>query len=71
MTDFSYEEGKDKVRIYWQDQVVMTLSHHKAQDFLERVEDASEEEAQLIMAKLTGNFKRGNERKARNHPRNL
>lgn len=71
MTDFSYEDGKDKVRIYWQDQVVMTLSHQKAQDFLERVEDASEEEAQLIMAKLTGNFKRGNERKARNHPRNL
>jgi len=31
--------------------------------FLERISAADEKEAQLIMAKSTGNFKRGNERR--------
>lgn len=70
MDEFEYEASKQTVRIYWQDQHVLTLSHDQARHFLERMEEADEAEAQHIMAKLTGNFKRGNERDAKHHPRN-
>lgn len=39
----------------------------KATDFLTRVET---EDPQLLMARLTGDYRRGNERAARRHPRN-
>ena len=39
-----------------------TLRGRAAERFLSRVQDASEEESQLAMAKATGNYKRGNER---------
>ena len=38
------------------------LRRESAMKFLERISVANEKEAQLIMAKVTGNFKRGNER---------
>jgi hypothetical protein len=38
-----------------------------AQRFLADVEAG---DPQSVMARATGNFKRGNERQARNHPRN-
>ncbi|MBN7794828.1 hypothetical protein JF550_13225 [Microbacterium esteraromaticum] len=44
-----------------------TLRGAKAADFLDRVET---EDPQLLMARLTGNYRRGNERTARQHPRN-
>ena len=44
-----------------------TLRGAKAADFLARI-DA--EDPQLLMARLTGNYRRGNERTARRHPRN-
>lgn len=34
------------------------------------VHDVGEQHDQELMARLTGNYKRGNERRARNHPRN-
>ena len=70
MDELSYEKVKDKVRVLWLGRVVMNLSGEKAEAFLQRVEQASDEEAQLYMAKLTGNFKRGNERLAKRHLRN-
>lgn len=42
----------------------------KAKGFIAEVEAASPAEAQQRMARLTGNYKRGNERTASNHPRN-
>lgn len=39
----------------------------RAKDFLAEVENG---DAQLLMARLTGNYRRGNERSARQHPRN-
>ena len=33
-------------------------------------EPGKEEEGQQLMARVTGNYKRGNERVARQHPRN-
>ncbi len=59
---YSWEERKGEVRISWRGKVVTKLRRESAMKFLERISVASEKEAQLIMAKATGNFKRGNER---------
>jgi hypothetical protein len=45
----------------------MVLRGPRAQEFLAEVEGADE---QQVMARWTGNYKRGNERAARDHPRN-
>jgi hypothetical protein len=43
----------------------------RALEFVGEVEAASDEvSAQQVMARWTGNYKRGNERAARQHPRN-
>ena len=42
------------------------LRGRRAEEFLADVGDADEQE---LMARLTGNYKRGNERQSRNHPR--
>ena len=47
-----------------------TLRGGRAAEFLAEVEDAPDDEAQESMARWTGNYKRGNERRARDHPRN-
>ncbi|MEM7095971.1 MAG: hypothetical protein AAF567_23405 [Actinomycetota bacterium] len=47
-----------------------TLRGRKAEDFLEDIEHVSDSDAQERMARLTGNYRRGNERDARNHRRN-
>jgi len=44
-----------------------TLRGHKAAQFLADIGGEDEQEA---LARLTGNYKRGNERHARQHPRN-
>ena len=60
---FSYRETKGgKVFIYWNGKQVTTLKGQPAQKFLARIEGLDHQEAQLAMAKVTGNFKRGNER---------
>ena len=43
------------------------LRGRRADDFLENVGSGNEQE---LMARVTGNYKRGNERQARDHPRN-
>ncbi|MHA1402025.1 MAG: hypothetical protein ACTSQE_16880 [Candidatus Heimdallarchaeaceae archaeon] len=59
---YSWQENKGEVRISWKGKVVTVLRKDSAMKFLERISVADEKEAQLIMAKATGNFKRGNER---------
>ncbi|MCP4536355.1 MAG: hypothetical protein GY832_04340 [Chloroflexi bacterium] len=60
---FSYQVSKNgKVFIHWYGKQVMILKGNKAQKFLDRVEGLDEKQVQLVMAKVTGNFKRGNER---------
>jgi hypothetical protein len=60
---FTYRITKDnKVFISWHEKQVTTLSGNKAKAFISAIEGADRKEAQLIMAKVTGNFKRGNER---------
>jgi hypothetical protein len=51
------------VRISWRGRVVTTLAGARAARFLRGAEGADEEAAQLLMARATGNFKRGNERR--------
>lgn len=62
--DFSYTEIKSGlVFISWQGRHVVTLSGPKGARFLAQVAQATDDaEAQLVMARFTGNFKRGNER---------
>ena len=60
---FSYRAHKDgTVRIAWRGKVAATLSGKEAARFLGRAAGADAAQAQLLMAKATGNFKRGNER---------
>jgi hypothetical protein len=51
------------VFITWRGREVKVLTGAQAGRFLARVEGASEADAQLEMARVTGNFKRGNERR--------
>lgn len=47
-----------------------TLRGRLAAQFVTRIESASAVDAQRLMAQATGNYKRGNERRASDHPRN-
>lgn len=60
---FSYSVSKDnKVFIYWHGKQVTILKGKESDKFLVRIENADKKEVQLIMAKVTGNFKHGNEK---------
>ncbi len=43
--------------------VVMTIGGVSASRLLSRLEDADDAQRQLLLAKATGNYKRGNERR--------
>lgn len=63
---FDYQVSKDnKVFIYWYGKLVVTLSGKQAQKFLAQIEPLDGVDAQLVMARFTGNFKRGNERQGK------
>lgn len=66
-TGFEYRERGDAVVITHHGRPATTLRGRRAADFLDDVES---EDPQELMARLTGNYRRGNERQARNHPRN-
>ncbi len=60
---FAFEVSKDKnVFIFWRGKRVTILKEKVSDRFLERIRNTDQKEAQLIMAKVTGNFKRGNEK---------
>jgi hypothetical protein len=60
---FTYQEGKDnKVFIFWHGKQVKILKGKAAQKFMATIAGLEHKDAQLVMAKATGNFKRGNER---------
>lgn len=64
---FDFDVVGDTVVITHHGQRATTLRGRRAQQFLADVED---DDPQELMARLTGNYKRGNERVARQHPRN-
>ena len=60
---FSYRVSKgNKVFIFWYEKQVMILKDKESEKFLAKVAKADTIESQLIMAKITGNFKHGNEK---------
>jgi hypothetical protein len=64
---FEYEVVGETVVITHDGRRATVLRGSRARQFLAQVE---QEDPQELMARLTGNYKRGNERQARNHPRN-
>ena len=61
---FSYRARPDgSVEILWKGRRASALSGKAAERFLELAPHEDEHGLQLLMAKASGNFKRGNERK--------
>ncbi len=61
---FTYETRKSgEVVIRHHGTTAVTLRGDRAKTFLERADGSSEESQQDLMARATGNYKRGNERR--------
>jgi len=60
---FTYQINKEKkVFISWSGKLVKVLKGDDAQKFLSKILGLDDQGVQLVMAKVTGNFKRGTER---------
>jgi hypothetical protein len=60
---FTYQVTKDgKVFIYWHGKQIMILKEKAAKKFMASVAQADAQQTQLLMAKITGQFKHGNEK---------
>ena len=67
---FEYAVRGSEVVLTHHGRAAGTLRGDRAEEFLAAIEGAGEREAQELMARYTGNYRRGNERVARRHPRN-
>lgn len=63
-------EKNGDVCVYHNGKLASTLRAGDAQEFLSEAEDGDFADGQQLMARITGNYKRGNERTAAEHPRN-
>lgn len=73
MTDLGFTHRRRKngdLEILHHGRLASTLRGTDADDFLAELEQGSADDAQQLMARVTGNYKRGNERLASQHPRN-
>ena len=62
---FTFRITKDrKVRISWQGSVVTTVAGPPAEKLIGKIERSDRREIQHLLARATGNFKRGNERRS-------
>jgi hypothetical protein len=62
---FTYRITKDgKVFIQWHGKQIMILKGETAEKFITAIGQADAQQAQLLMARVTGHFKHGNEKKA-------
>jgi hypothetical protein len=67
---FAFRVSKNgSVFVSWQGRTVTTLNGKDAERFLAQIDGLDGQEAQLVMAKVTGNFKRGNERLGKDRSR--
>ncbi|PRY75896.1 hypothetical protein [Alkalibacterium olivapovliticus] len=63
---FTYKIRKDsKVFIYYYGKQVMVVTGNRSRELIEDLEYADSEGEQYLLARLTGNFKRGNERESK------
>lgn len=68
---FTYSIRKDgTVAVSYQGRQITIVGGKDAVRLKARLAGASAEAVQLALAKITGNFKHGNERQAATHPRN-
>jgi len=68
---FTYRVRKNgDVEIFHRGRLASTLRGDDAEDFKQAAQDESSAQAQQLMARVTGNYKHGNERAASRHPRN-
>ena len=68
---FTYRSRKNgDVEIFHLGRLASTLRGNEAEDFRQEAGDEGSNEAQQLMARVTGNYKHGNERNAAEHPRN-
>ena len=68
---FTYRARKNgDVEVLHKGRLAASLRGIAAQEFIGEIESGSFGEGQQLMARLTGNYKHGNERSAKNHPRN-
>ena len=68
---FSFRRMKNgDVQVTHHGRLASTLRGREAIDFLREMDGADEQARQHAMARLTGNYRRGNERTAAEHARN-
>lgn len=68
---FTYRVRKNgEIAIFHRGRLATTLRGNDAEDFKQEAQDESSAQAQQLMARITGNYKHGNERAASQHPRN-
>ena len=68
---FTWQRMKNgEVRVLHHGKLASTLRGRDADEFLAEAEGADDSAMQQSMARLTGNYKHGNERTAAAHPRN-
>ncbi|MBK9034219.1 MAG: hypothetical protein IPL61_23645 [Myxococcales bacterium] len=68
---FTYvTRARGEVLIHHRGRLATTLRGDAAVEFLAEVAGGADEDAQELMARVTGNYRRGNERTAADHPRN-
>jgi hypothetical protein len=68
---FTFRRRKDgEVQVLHRGRLASTLRGADALHFLSAVQAGTPSDAQQLMARVTGNYKRGNERLAAEHPRN-
>lgn len=68
---FTYRVRKTgEVQVLHRGALATTLRHAAAEEFLAEVQGCSPGDAQQLMARVTGNYRHGNERLASEHPRN-
>lgn len=67
---FAYQTGKDgAVRIAYMGRTVVVLGSKQSTAFIKKAQGLDTAALQLLMAKATGNFKRGNERLGKQSPK--
>jgi hypothetical protein len=68
---FTFVMKKDgSVVVHHRGKLAATLRGQAAAEFADEVDGADLDSQQQLMARLTGNYKHGNERTAASHPRN-
>ena len=68
---FTFRATKNgEVFVHHRGKLATTLRDEAAAEFLADIDGADPDEQQQIMARVTGNYRRGNERLAKSHPRN-